>query len=172
MNSDNSALMRKAKEKFEKLYDRCVNTKWSSCSEQDTLTKFIHPLLEALGWNICDFDDMREEVLAKLEGRDRHIDIVLYFRRNPYIGIEVKGLSFGSILHEAENRVNERCEYLFGDLLQKSKFLKVKYAVLTRFAETIIFDPSTSEAIATFRSLNEHIEKFDILWNLLSKPKT
>lgn len=172
MDSDNSAFMRKAKEKFKKLYDRCVNTKWSSCSEQDTLTKFIHPMLEALDWNIYDFNDMREEVLAKPEGRDRHIDIVLYFMGKPYIGIEVKALSFGSILHETENRVNERCEYLLDDLLQKSNFLKVKYAVLTRSLETIIFNPSTSETIATFRSPNEYIEKFYILRNLLSKPKS
>jgi hypothetical protein len=171
MDSDNLGSMRQAREEFEKLYNRCANTKWGDYSEQDTLTKFIHPMLSALGWDIYEFNDMREEVFAKPEGRDRHIDIVLYLRGKPHIGMEVKSISFGKILHETENRVNERCKYLLDDLLQKSNFLKVKYAVLTRFFEAIILDPNAPEILAAFRSPFEYVEKFDALWALLSKPK-
>ena len=155
-----------AKKQIEIIYQRCVRTKWTQCSERDTITKFIHPLLKALGWNILDFNDMQEEVLAKPSGKDRHIDLVLRSKGKPYIGIEIKSLSKGPINDEAKDNVR----YWIQELLEKSRYLEVKYAILTRFAETLILDPKSGKKLATFNYPYEYLEKFDDLWKYLSKP--
>ena len=166
MKDDISQLKDKARNQFEMIFQRCITTSWGDCSERDTITKFIHPMLEAMGWNILDFNDMREEVYAKPKGRDRHIDLVLYSKGKPYIGIEIKSLSYGSIKDETKDNVR----YILHELLQKSQYLGVKYAILTRFAETLIFDPKTGNKLASFHSPDKHREKFDVLWKYLSKP--
>jgi hypothetical protein len=156
-----------AKKVFELIFQRCVTAKWGSCSERDTLTKFIHPALVAFGWDVRDFNDMREEILAKPEGKGRLLDIVLYTKGKPYIGIEVKSLSYGPIIDETKENVR----YLLRELLQKSRYLCVKYAVLTRFAETLIFDPETGNKLASFGFPQDHLGKFNVLWDYLSKPR-
>jgi len=123
-------------------------------------------MLKALGWNILDLNEMREEVLAQPGGKDRHIDLVLYSKGKPYIGMEIKGLSKGPINEESKEAV----QYWIQKLLEKSRYLNVKYAVLTRFIETIILDPKSAKKLASFNYLNQHIEKFDDLWKYLSKP--
>lgn len=155
-----------AKKQIEVIYQRCVQTKWTECSEMDTITKFIHPPLKALGWNILDFNDMREEVSAKPSGKDRHIDLVLYSKRKPYIGMEIKSLRAGPINDETKDNVR----YWVRELLEKSRYLGVKYAILTRFAETLILDPKSGKKLASFNYPHEHLEKFDDLWKYLSKP--
>lgn len=156
----------KARKQFEVIFQRCIATTWGDCSEKDTITKFIHPMLKTLGWNILDFNEMREEVFAKPKWRDLHIDLVLYSKGKPYIGIEIKSLSYGSIKDETKDNVR----HLLNELLQKSQYLDARYAILTRFAETLIFDPKTGNKLASFHSPDEHREKFDILWKYLSRP--
>jgi hypothetical protein len=124
----------------------------------------------ALGWNLLDFDQVREEVLVITDQKEKHMDLVLYSENKPYVGIEVKSLSYGSILNQAEDGIKESVAHLIEDLLTKSKRLNVKYGVLTRFAETIIVDPKTADIIAIFRSPREHLERFDTIRKLLSKP--
>lgn len=155
-----------AKKRIEVICQRCVQTKWRECSERDTSTKFIHPLLEALGWNIVNPNDMREEVPAKPSGKDRHIDLVLYSKGKPHIGIEIKSLSYGHINDESKDAIR----YWTRELLEKSRFLGVKYAVLTRFAETVIRDSKTGNTLASFNYPYEYVDKFDDLWKYLSKP--
>ena len=94
-----------AKKQMKVLCRRCQETRWTSTSEKDTITKFIHPLLEALGWNIRDLNEMREEVFAKPSGKDRHIDLVLYLKGEPYIGMEIKGLSGGPVNEDSKETV-------------------------------------------------------------------
>jgi len=156
----------KAKKQIEVLCRRCQETRWTSTPERDTTTKFIHPLLEALGWNIRDLNEMREEVSAKPSGKDRRIDLVLYLKREPYIGMEIKGLSWGPVNDDSKETV----QYWIQKLLEKSRYLNVEYAVLTRFLETLVFDPKSGKKLASFNYLNQHIEKFDDLWKYLSKP--
>ena len=156
----------KAKKQIEEICQRCYQTNWGNCSERDTSTKFICPLLEALGWNVLDFSDMQEEVLAKPSGKDRHIDVVLYSKGNPYIGIEIKNLSYGPINDDIKDNVRDLVERL----LEKSRYLGVRYAILTRFNETLIFDSKTGNKLASFDHPNEYLEKFDDLWKYLSKP--
>ena len=156
----------KAKKQIKVLYKRCAQTRWKECSEMDTITKFIHPLLEALGWNIQDFNDMQEEVFAKPIGKDRHIDLVLFSKGKPYMGMEIKSLSAGPVNDETKDDVR----YWIQELLEKSRYLGVKYAILTRFAETLILDPKSGKKLASFSYPYEYINKFDDLWKYLSKP--
>ena len=168
MTGDISQSEENAKKQIAVIYQRCFQTKWGDCSETDTSTKFIHPLLQALGWNILDFNDVREEVLAKPKGKDRHIDLVLYSKGKPYIGIEIKSLSRGPINDLDKDAV----QYWTQELLEKSRYLDVKYAILTRFYETIIYDSKTGNKLASFNHPKEYLEKFDCLWKYLSKPRT
>jgi len=156
-----------AKEQIDVLCKRCQETRWTSTREKDTITKLIHPMLKALGWNILDLNEMQEEVFAQPGGKDRHIDLVLYLQGKPYIGMEIKGLSKGPINQESKEAV----QYWIQNLLEKSRYLNVKYAVLTRFIETLIFDPKSSKKLASFNYLYEYDEKFDDLWEYLSKPR-
>lgn len=167
MFQDDKKVKENAKKIFEKIFQRCIRTKYGNCSEGDTITKFIHPLLKAFGWDILDFNDMREEVFVKPEGKERHIDLVLYINEKPYIGMEIKSLSYGSIVDDSKEYV----QILIKELREKSGHLDVQYAILARFCETIIFDPKTGKKIASFNSPSEHREKFEELWKYLSKPK-
>jgi hypothetical protein len=53
--------------------------------------------------------------------------------------------------------------------LQESRYLGVRYAILTRFQETLIFDSKTGNKLASFNYCYEHLEKFDDLWTNISK---
>ena len=109
---------------------------------------------------------MREEVSAKPSGKDRHIDLVLYSRGKPYIGMEIKSLSYGPVNDETKDAV----KYWIQELLRKSRYLGARYAVLTRFNETIILDSKTGSKMASFNYAFEHLEKIDELWKYLAKP--
>jgi hypothetical protein len=169
MNANTKSIEEGRKE-FEIVLQRYIDAKLGDISEQDTLTKFIHPALEAFGWDILDFNEVREEVFVKTEGKENHIDIVLYSEAKPYIGMEIKKIPFGNILDRASDNVKESVAYLLEDLSRKSRKLNVKYAVLTRFKETLVVEPNTMATVATFRSQQEHLEKFQVLWKILSKP--
>jgi len=135
-----------AKEKIKQLFERYMKsyaestgvpgTRAQDYSEQDTATKFIKPLIEALGWNLLSMQEVREEVYFK----EKFIDCILYSKDQPRIVFEFKSLGFGEI----RNKVD------VSDLIDNAKALGAKYAVLTRFRETIIYDPETSGEIAYF----------------------
>jgi len=105
---------------------------------------------------------VQEEVLEKTEGKENHIDIVLYCNNYPHVEMEVKSLSFGKILDESDCNNKESVLYLVTDLQRKSTSLGSKYAVLTRFAETVIFDTKTMDKIAIFSSPRMRFERFHI----------
>jgi len=162
----------KAKKELEPLVKRCNYWSWKYFTETDTITKFIHPMLSALGWDILNFNEMREEVACG-ESSMNHVDIVLYLKEpNAYAlapthtVIEVKSLSYGSIGDEAKASFN----YLKDELLKKASYFDSKYAVLTRFAETLVFDTETGGKEAYLKH-NEYLDKIDVLWKFLSKPE-
>jgi hypothetical protein len=149
------------KKKIEQLFERysesyvestgVIGARARDYSEQDTATKFIKPLIEALGWNLLNMNEVREEV--------EHCDCVLYFEEKPYIIFEFKPLDFASL-----RRVD------FSGLLDKSKALGAKYAVVTRFKETIIYESETRIEAEYFPLPDDYLNKFDALWKYLSKP--
>jgi predicted type IV restriction endonuclease len=142
-------------ERYEKTYIKAVGARVSDYSEQDTVTKFIKPLIEALGWNILSMEEMREEV----HFNEKRIDCVLYMQGKPYIVFEFKSLGFGDLRNKSD---------VIKELVNNAKALKAKYAVFTRFLQTIVYNPQTGDEICYFAPYNL-IEKFDILWKYLSK---
>jgi len=153
-----------AKKKIDELYERYMrdyvvqNLRWSDYSEQDTATKFIKPLFEAVGWNMLDMKEMREQVPFE-EGKN-YVDCILYFEKKSHIVLEFKPMDSGP-LHDKFDDISK--------LLSIAQKFEAKYAVITRFCETIIFDPKTGDEIEYFNPIG-YKDKFDILWKLLSKP--
>ena len=153
-----------SKERMKQLFERYMKSYAESTglpgslakdySEQDTATKFIKPLIEALGWNPLSMQEVREEVSLK----DKRIDCVLYSSGKPHIVFEFKSLGFG-VLHG---------KFDASELINNAKALHAKYAVLSRFRETIVYDPATGKEVYYF-VLEDYVEKFGILWKYLSK---
>jgi len=151
------ASKKKIKRLFERYTKSYVESKVSAreFSEQDTATKFIKPLMEALGWNVLSMQEVREEVYFN----EKFIDCVLYSEGISHVVFEFKSLGFGVL----RNKVD------VSELIKNAKALGAKYAVITRFRETIIYNPETGEEIEYFVP-TDYIDKFDILWKYLSKP--
>lgn len=154
---------RKEAERLFERWNRSWGRSFKVYSEQDTATKWIKPLLSCLGWNIYDMDEVREGVKLDLSsGEQRFFDCVLYIDKTPYVVIEFKRVGIG-ILHNSERAIEK--------LRLNAKQTKAKYAVFTRFFETIIYDARTGEEKAYFRGSDGYLNKFDILWNYLANPK-
>lgn len=58
--------------------------------EQNTKAMLIDPVLESLGWNIRDWDDVQREF--KIKPKDKPVDYALKISRMPKLFIEAKGL--------------------------------------------------------------------------------
>lgn len=136
-----------------------INEKWDRTAAKDhneksTIRGFMYPFLEALGWNLTT--DLKREV--------NNIDCVLYLDDKPYIGIEVKALSCGVLDEKKDSVIFNR-----NRLLENCRNIGVKWAVLSRFVETIIYDVKNGEKIAFFTYPNEYIDKLKNL-KILQKP--
>lgn len=62
----------------------------SGLNEQNTKASLIEPVLEALGWEIRDPDEVHREFRPK--GRDKPVDYALKLLRKPRLFLEAKGL--------------------------------------------------------------------------------
>jgi len=154
----------KAKSKIGELEQRFrdLGGKRGFFTEQDTSTKFIMPLLEALGWNIYDINEVREKgYLDSLDQKKGLPDCVLFIDNEPYAVIEIKPIRFGNIDKEL----------VVSKILQKAQDLKAKYAVVTSFRKTKIYSPETGSEQANFfiEAICEYETKFEDLWKFLSK---
>jgi len=143
-------------ERYKREYIEKLGARVGDYSEQDTATKFIKPLIEALGWDVLSIEEMREEVY--IGSKERFMDCVLYLQGKPYIAFEFKSMGVGTIRNQVD--VNE--------LINNSKILGARYAVLTRFYETVIYDVETGEELEDFAP-HDYLDKFDNLWEHLSK---
>jgi hypothetical protein len=126
-----------------------INEKWyrtaaKNHDEESTIREFIYPLLEALGWNLAT--DLKREV--------NNIDCVLYLENKPHIGIEAKSLSYGVLDEKKDGVIFNR-----NRLLENCHNIGVKWAILSRYAETIIYNVKNGEKIAFFTHPNEYIDK-------------
>jgi len=79
--------------------------------------------------------------------------------------IEVKSMSNGPVdeARASFDGVKER-------LLEQARYFGSRYAVLTRFVETIVFDTYTGEKLA-YLDRNEYLDNIDVLWRYISKPE-
>jgi hypothetical protein len=58
--------------------------------EQNTKTSLIEPVLEALGWDVRDPDEVHQEF--RPTSRDNPVDYALKLMRQPRLFVEAKGL--------------------------------------------------------------------------------
>jgi len=72
------------------LRNRLQKYRGRSLGEQNTKASLIEPLLESLGWDIRDFDEVHHEFKAKRA--DRPVDYALQLAVKPRVFIEAKGL--------------------------------------------------------------------------------
>ena len=156
----------KAKKKLELLLKRYLETElpFHDYSEQDTATKLIKPLLEILGWDTRNIFEVKEQVRVKIEDKDSFADCVLYYDRKPYVVLEIKDLGFGNLPRTPDSLVVKL-------LIDQANGLNAKYAVLTRYWQTVIFDPKTGKELAYFDYPNEYISNFESLRRYLSKTR-
>ena len=155
----------KLKKNLDHLLKRYLETQlpFYDYSEQDTATKFIKPLLEILGWDTHDIFEVKEQVKVEIsDEQSKFADCVLYRDGKPYIVLEIKSLGYGNLPRSLDSLVVK-------SLIDQANKLNAKYAVLTRYWQTVIFDPKTGKELAYFDYPNEYISNFENLWRCLSK---
>jgi len=134
----------------------------SEHSEQDTATKFIRPFLESLGWNIADINEFREE----FQTSKGILDGVVLLKGKPHIAIEYKGLRHGAAsLKVPEERLKTQSK-----LLEMARDLHCRYALLTRFAQSALYDVESGKELDYFKRPREYQTRFEDIWRYLSKP--
>ena len=133
-----------AKKRIGEINEKWYRTAAKDHDEESTIREFIYPLLEALGWNLAT--DLKREV--------NNIDCVPYLKNKPYIGIEVKSLSYGVLDEKKDSVIFNR-----NRLLENCHNIGAKWAVLSRYVETIVYDVKNGEEIAFFGHPNEYIDK-------------
>ncbi len=87
MPDDASNSLRKC---IDHLVNRLQKYRGRSLGEQNTKASLIEPLLEALGWDTRDFDEVHREYKAKRA--DRPVDYALQLVLKPHAFVEAKGL--------------------------------------------------------------------------------
>lgn len=155
--------------RIEFLITKYANVRGSDYTEKDTITNFILPFIEALGWNIYDVHEVKQDgyplaFRKALPSESRpldHPDCTISVNGNPHIVLEFKRLTSGGAI--------DRYEQTIADLLNKGMGLNAEYAVLTSFAETVIYDVSSQKRLLRFDSPVEYSLKFEDIWNVLSK---
>jgi len=174
-------------------FNQCAKTHYT---EQDTITIFILPLLELLGWNIHNVYEVKQRSFPFHVNRSismnfrspKHPDCVISLNKTPHMVLEFKPLNYGQI--------DKYCQ-IVADLLEKAYYVGAKFAVLTSFAKMNIYDgmkviydekwdlfydnkkvydaPNKTynceeiQPLMRFNNPEEYGLKYDALWTYLSK---
>ena len=158
-----------ARSKIEKLVKRYSESIKRDFTEQDKITNFILPFFESLGWNIYDVYEVKQEGYPRNFTRSLPVerraidkpDCVISLNGKPYIVLEFKSLHYGRNVDRYASQVEK--------LLGKAEYLNVKHAVLTSFAETVVYDRTSEKQLIDFSDPTEYLSKFEELWKHLSK---
>lgn len=163
-----------AKEKIIELIQMWKETKGKKFTEEDTATKMIRPFIMALGWDIYNFNEVKEQLHIPLPGdfgleyKNFKADCVLYINNNPYAVIDFKTRRLRSI----EN--NSKLDHMWLYILHVAVQIGAKYAIVTSFTETMIqvinYDTTKDQLPEPiYFKITEYEIKFELLWGLLSK---
>ena len=156
-----------AKEEISKLvkqYEKVVDEgKEKDYSELDVGSKFILPLIEKLGWNIKDIDEVKEQKRTMVGP----VDYSLNIDKKPRILIEIKKFEnldgFRTIKGRKQTYPEQAINYAW--------HVKADWAVLSSFKETRLYYSHVKEpkeGLIYKLNFSDYIEEFDNLW-LLSK---
>jgi hypothetical protein len=156
-----------AKNEIDKLFKKWFECSGNDFTEQDTITNFILPFIKILGWNIYNVNEVKQggypvKFRKAIPVENRALtkpDCIILLKGEPYMVLEFKRLNYGTV---------DRYESIVEDLLTKAEYLKTKYAILTRFIETAVYDGINRRRLSKFNRL-EHLERFEELWQYLSR---
>lgn len=142
-----------------------VSRKETDFSEADVSSKFILPLLEALGWNTKDIDQVKEQKRT-LAGP---VDYTLAIDRNPRVLLELK--RFTEEL-DGYRIVRGHKETFSEQATRYAWHLKVEWVVLTNFKELRLYNAyyrNPSDGLRLKVSYNHYVSDLNRLW-ILSQP--
>lgn len=131
-------------------------------TEADVGSKFILPFLEALGWNIRDIDEVKEQKRT-LVGP---VDYSLNVNKKPKVVVEIKKFS-ESLDHKRVVRGRE--ESYPEQAIRYAWHLKVDWVVLSNFAETRLYYSRVTnpESGLIFKlKYNKYLTNIDQLWTI------
>ena len=159
-----------SKTKIEELVNKWNNSIGGDFTEQDTVTNFILPFLESLGWNASNVYEVKQggypaslRKTVPVENRSlKKPDCVISLRDNPYMIFEFKPLVDGGVIDRYKARVDR--------LQEIAQYLNAKYAILTNFSESVVYDTNGKE-LTRFKRPKEYLDRFEELWQYLSKER-
>jgi hypothetical protein len=79
--------------------------KYPTMSESNTISTLIEPLLEVLGWNIRDLDEVQRGYQVRIGDKMEYVDIALKINNRPIIFIEAKAVDISLQDHLAEQPI-------------------------------------------------------------------
>jgi len=170
LEETSSALIEKARERIRDLVERyddaVAKDKISQFSEADVGSKFILPLLEALGWDTKNIDEVKEQKRTLTGPADYSLNV----RKTPKVIVEIKKLtedldSIRVVRGKEEGFAYQATRYAW--------HLKVDWCVLSNFKETRLYYAHTirpEDGLIFKFTYNHYLDDlvFQKLW-LLSK---
>lgn len=142
-------------------YNKLVrDSKIAKFSEADVGSKFILPFFEALGWDVKNIDEVREQ-RRTLTGP---VDYSLNVNKFPKMVVEIK--RFGESLDKTRT-IRGKEESYPEQAIRYAWHLKVDWVVLSNFAETRLYYSHVKKPVdgLIFKlKHNEYIESFEKLW--------
>jgi len=79
--------------------------KYPAMSEANTISALVEPLLEVLGWNIRDLDEVQRGYQVRIGDKTEYVDIALKINNRPIIFIEAKAVDTSLQDHLAEQPI-------------------------------------------------------------------
>jgi len=158
-------------EKYRSLSDR---GKLSEQNEAEVRTRFISPLLRALGWDVEGLDEVHPEQRTLTGFADYGLKLPADKRAR--IFVEAKPFDLGSAGLDGHTfRGGKRLTFA-QQAIQYAWQMQAPWAILTNFAETRLYssyvDPKNpDEGLVMSLTYDKYLERFDELWRL-SKEAT
>ena len=81
----------------------------------------------------------------------------------PYMVLEFKSLNYGKEVDRYAGEVEK--------LLGKAEYLNTRYAVLTSFRHTVVYDRTSEPQLIEFTEPNQYLSRFEELWQYLSRAR-
>lgn len=132
-NVDKENSKERIKELVSQFEQVLLSGKEATFSEADVSSKFLLPLLDIMGWNIKDIDEVKEQ-RRTLSGP---VDYTLATNRKPRIALELK--KFTETL-DGHRNVRGRRETFPEQATRYAWHLKIEWVVLTNFKEVRLYN--------------------------------
>ena len=158
-------------EALEKVTQRIDRYKGQDVNEQNTKTALVNPVLQALGWDVGDLEEVQQEY--KRRPRDKPVDYALLVMRTPRLFVEAKALG--------QNLEDRRWA---NQIMGYATVAGVKWVVITNgdeyrvynacaevpveeklFRKVCVTDQNASAEETLILLSKERIKEIDDLWN-------